>query len=601
MAEFNSEDIKKGLQEYLDQLSDLESAFSSAFNNMVTLATGLNAQFTQGRERITEMNYAIAQAGPEIERLGGEVADVGRIMGAVAEATRRNVIAATEDVTKLYAAEKLIGENAERIVGSFQDVGVQFSQVGTQLEESINYVRGVGGNAKQVMGDVMRYMESMNRYNFSEGVLGLTKMATQASLLRYDMAQTLNLTEKALDPEGAIELSSAFQRLGVSAGDLVDPFQLMNKSINDPQGLQDAIVNMSKQFSYFDEKTKTFKINPQGILMMKEIEKQTGLSSKEMSKLAVNAADLDRKLSHLSPSLEFKNPEDKMYLSNIARMGEGGEYEVTINDKETKKLSEITQSELNKLIEEQKKPPKSLEDLSRDQLDVSNLIFSDLRSIRDKFVYGLTSAEIVRKELEGMRRGLSGVSGTVSGGINQEGITTKVDSLLGRMGDLASSLMRGDPGGKKIAEELKGLANEIGGYVPEMQETQREMLMKIMKDVQPSTYFERGLLEYVLKPIDEKLNKMDSSRPKQTPKTVTPEKVKSGITTQSGNIPLTQAMQTNSTNITIGGTGTPITFKIDVPPGVDKEYIEKMLNSQGFSEKISKMVLDKMKETGLVK
>lgn len=600
MAEFNSEDIKKGLEEYLNKLSDLESAFSSAFNNMVSLSTKLNAQFTQGRERITEMNYAIAQSGPEIERLGGEVADVGRIMGSVAEATRRNVIAATEDITKLYSAEKLIGENAERIVGSFQDVGVQFSQVGTQLEESINYVRGVGANAGQVMRSVMYYMESMNRYNFSEGVLGLTKMATQASLLRYDMGQTLQLTEKALSPEGAIELSSAFQRLGVAAGDLVDPFQLMNKSINDPQGLQDAIVNMSKQFSYFDEKTKTFRINPQGILMMKEIEQQTGLSAKEMSKLAVNAADLDRKLSHLSPSLEFKNPEDKMYLSNIARMGEGGEYEVTINDKETKKLSEITQSELNKLIEEQKKPPKSMEDLTRDQLEVSELIYADLRTIRDKFVYGLTSAEIVRKELEGMRRGLGGVSGAVSGGINQEGITTKVDSLLGKMGDLAASIMRGDPGSKKTADQLKELATEIGGYVPEMQESQRKMLMKIMQDVQPSSYFEKGLLEYVIKPIDEKLNKIDAKRPKVTTKTATPDQVKAGVTTQSGNIPLTQAMQTTNTNITIGG-GTPITFKLDVPPGVDKEYIEKMLNTQGFSETITKMVMEKLKESGLVK
>lgn len=598
MPEFSSEDMRKGLEDGLKSLADLESAFSSAFVNMVTVSTKLNTVFGQGRERITEINYAIAQTIPEIERLGGEATDVSRVMGEVAEATRRNVIATTEDVTKLYAAQRLTGENVERIVGSFQDVGVQFSQVGTQLEESINYVRGVGANAGQVMRTVMSYMESMNRYNFSEGVLGLTKMATQATLLRYDMAQTLSLTEKALDPEGAIELSAAFQRLGVSAGDLVDPFQLMNKSINDPQGLQDSIINMSKQFSYFDDQTKTFKINPQGILMLREIEKQTGLSAKEMSKLAVNAADVDRKLSHLSPSLEFKNPEDKMYLANIAKMGQGGEYEVTINDKETKKLSEITQSELNKLIEEQKKPPKSMEDLSRDQLDVSNLIFSDLRSIRDKFVYGLTSAEIVRKELEGMRRGIGGVTGAISGGINQESITTKVDSLLGRMGDLATSLMRGDPGGKKIADELKGLATEIGGYVPEMQEAQRDILMKIMKDVQPSTYFEKGLLDYVLKPIDERLGKMETTRIKETK--ITPDKVESGMSKKTGNVSLTEAIQTSNTNITIGG-GTPITFKLDVPPGVDKEYIEKMMNSQGFSEAITKMVLERLKESGLVK
>ena len=112
------------------------------------------------------------------------------------------------------------------------------------------------------MTDVSAKMDLMNRFNFQDGVLGLTKMAAQASMLRFDMSNTFALAEKVLSPEGAIETAAAFQRLGVSAGALADPFQLMNQSINDPSGLQDSLANISKQFTYFDDKTKTFKINP---------------------------------------------------------------------------------------------------------------------------------------------------------------------------------------------------------------------------------------------------------------------------------------------------------------------------------------------------
>ena len=52
---------------------------------------------------------------------------------------------------------------------------------------------------------------------------------------------------------------------------------LMDKSINDPQGLQDSIIEMTKQFTYFDDKTNSFKINPGGIRLMKELATETSV------------------------------------------------------------------------------------------------------------------------------------------------------------------------------------------------------------------------------------------------------------------------------------------------------------------------------------
>jgi hypothetical protein len=216
------------------------------------------------------------------------------------------------------------------------------------------------------------------------------------------MQQTFQLAEKVLSPEGAVETAAAFQRLGLAVGNLADPFALMNASINDPGSLQDSLVEVSKQFTYFDEKTKTFKINPQGVLTLRELESQTGVSAKEMSKLGLAAAELDQRLTQISPTLKFQNEEDKQYLANIGRMGEGGQYEVKIKGQEDYvKLGQLTQEQLDELITEQKTGPKTVEELQRAQLTVDEIISSDIAAIK----YAVLGGILTDKNIQDLREG----------------------------------------------------------------------------------------------------------------------------------------------------------------------------------------------------
>jgi hypothetical protein len=358
--------------------------------------------FTQGRERVFEFERAVVDSLPAVRSLGGDIKDVGRIIQEVGVAARRNVVANEEEIKALFSASKVLGITAQDLSNSFLDVGVGIESISKALEGSIDYVRGIGGNARQVMQDVQKNMDQMNRYQFEGGVLGLTKMAAQASMLRFNMAETFQLAEKVLSPEGAVETAAAFQRLGLAVGNLADPFALMNASINDPGSLQDSLVEVAQQFTYFDEKTKTFKINPQGVLTLKELESQTGVSAKEMSKLGLAAAELDQRLGQISPSLKFENEEDKQYLANIGRMGEGGQYEVKIKGQEDAvRLSELTQEQLDDLIKEQKTGSKSVEELQRDQLTINELIQSDLAAIK----YAVLGGILTDKNIQDLREG----------------------------------------------------------------------------------------------------------------------------------------------------------------------------------------------------
>jgi hypothetical protein len=400
----------------LEQIRNID-AYANAFATLGTKATELNSIFGQNRKRIEEMQYAIADAIPGITRLGGNIGDVTKTIGDVALGARRNVIANTESVEKLYAASKILATDAQTLTKTFSDIGFTFDKIPKQLETSISYIQSIGGNAKQVMGDVLDNTDKLNRYQFEGGVQGLTKMAAQASMLKFDMYNTFQLAEKVLSPDRAVEVASAFQRLGVSVGNLVDPFQLMNQSINDPQGLQDSLINVGKQFTEFDEAAGRFKISPEGVLRLKEIEDQTGVSSSELMKAGIAAAELDKRLSSISPQIKFAKEEDKQYLANIASMKDG-EYVVNLKDDRgqeyQKRLVDVTQTEMNQLIEDQKDAQKPIEEIARDQLRLDEIMMNDIRAIKDKLLYGIASTTAAVRAGEGVRRTTEAVTGTLS-------------------------------------------------------------------------------------------------------------------------------------------------------------------------------------------
>jgi hypothetical protein len=454
--------------------------FANAFERVSSVAREVNNLFGQSRERIVELKTEIVNSLPGIARLGGDVGAVGETIQSMATAARRNVVENAADVEKLYASAKVLGTTVGEISEGFLNVGVGFEQMGKQLEDSVNYVRSIGGNTKQVMDSVRNNMDQMNRYQFEGGVQGLTKMAAQASMLRFDMNETFRLADKVLTPEGAIETAAAFQRLGVSAGALADPFALMNQSINDPQGLQNSLVDVAKQFSYFDEKTKTFKINPQGVLTLKEMESQTGVSAKEMSKLAVAAAEADKRISAIgSAGLNIKE-EDKQYVANIARMGEGGEYEVKINDDETKKLSELTQEEFNKLIKEQKEGPKTMEEIAKSQMSISDAIKGDVEAIRASVVGGAVTQKDFLRGAESVRNVSTAVTGAASRNFSSpEKVRSTLTESFGDIKQLFKDINNKDI---KTSDAMSNYLTKLGNQGVKIQDGLKESLMKTLEE-----------------------------------------------------------------------------------------------------------------------
>ena len=580
--------IEQLKEDILAQLKVDAKTFIDSSDALAQYSNEVNNLFTQGRQRMLELQTSLADTTPAVARLGGGIGDVANIISKVAEESRRNVIASTEEVEKLYAANQVLGLEADRLTKAFLDVGAGLETVGESLENSIEYIQSIGGNAKTVMKDVTNNMDQMNRYQFEGGVMGLTKMAAQASMLRFDMSQTFQLAEKVLSPEGAIETAAAFQRLGVAAGNLADPFALMNASINDPGALQDSLVDVAKQFTYFDEKTKTFKINPQGVLTLKEMQQQTGVSAAEMSKLGLAAAELDERLSQISPSIKFENEEDKQYLANIGAMGKGGEYEVKIRNDEgieqTRKLSELTQQEFNNLIKEQKERPKDLEDIARSQMSTSKLILNDVSAIRAKIVGGVVSAGQVLEGREKVREGVTTVSGALSEVGSAERVRQETQTAIGDIGTLIDDLKGSMSTTDAVSKYLESLGSQMGNIEKSFEDAIRETATKIDQNSS-----DESLIGQMRKTLEDSVTKEVVAKETSTSQTATSfiegrqtqmrEMSTAGTTTQS---------TTTKTSIDIGGN---LKVEVVVPSGVSPEMIQKILSDAFNSPDFQNLVV----------
>jgi uncharacterized protein (DUF302 family) len=461
----NNNDLGSELGKAFDPTT-LGTDIANNIINLNKLATELNGTFGQTRQRISDVVEEIGKSTPELTRLGGGAKDAAKVIEDVALATRRNVVASNETIKELYATSKVIGQEVSTIVEDFTDVGIQFENVQENLIQGVNYVQSVGMNTKQVMEEVVQNADMLNKFNFDGGVLGLTKMAAQSAMLRVNMRDTAQFADKAMDPEGAIKLSSAFQRLGVNMGTLSDPFALMNASINDPQGLQKSIAQMAERYTVFDEKTKSFKIDPQGIRFLREISKETGISYDNLSKMGLALANNDKIMGQMKYGANLSE-EEKQYIASMAQMNEGGEYTIKVRDEQGKevnrKLTELSEAQLKTAIEAQKNAPKSMEDIARAQMQTSDVIAGDVNAIRQKVVQGISVAQPLRDLPEQTRALTTAATDAIVKLIpNADKIQGGTEKAISYLKDTIQDVVTGKKSFESVAGEMKSGLKSMG-------------------------------------------------------------------------------------------------------------------------------------------
>ena len=383
--------IKFGVAtEGIEALMDIEDQYNQIENLTVTVdkaMRGLINTMGQGENLSAGIRKNIADAIPEVIKMGGKVEDVTRIQSDFTQLLGRNVTLTADQTEELFAAEKISGKSTKELVEGFADVGMSLKDIGVNMIAVREVANNLGANAMAVSREVVANMAQLNRFNFKDGVEGLARMAAQSSSLRVSMQKVFEIAEDVMDPDRAIELAGALQRLGASSQSLTDPLRLMDLAQNNVPQLQQELGKMFKQYTMFDEKTKSFKIMPGARLQLKAIADEMGIGIQEAERYALGAADIGKKLSEISFAGLDIDQDTRTTIANMATMGEGGEYTI-----KTESGEEVT---LQKFLDQYKGNEKGLQEfLQRKQEDEG-------KTYEDKMLEAQqTIAELARMQLD---------------------------------------------------------------------------------------------------------------------------------------------------------------------------------------------------------
>jgi hypothetical protein len=336
--------------------------------------------------------------------------------------------------------------------------------MGDKVNEALAVSAKLGVNASEVIDTMLNNMSTLNKFNFEGGTEGLARMAAHATSLRFDMKETLNLAEKVFNPEGAIQVAAAMQRLGVAQSDLLDPLRLMDLSQNDPEELQKQLEQMSKSFVKM-KADGTFEILPGEKRRLREIEDQLGMTQGSLAKLALSSKEVDEKMKKIRFGGEFSE-EEQRFIASISEIGKGGDMRIRLDGENLgiDQALEKFRQDPDKLKEIMK--PKTAEDLAKDQLTTLKSIEKSMETLANRTGYAMAGTPAVT-EFENAQRRLAALIPRMgeAPGLKTEDIRK---DLFGTFEQMLTDVSEGKTSMKDFAinfsEKMEAYGNKLGKF-----------------------------------------------------------------------------------------------------------------------------------------
>jgi hypothetical protein len=580
--------VKASAKEIIDSNFD-EKQVRDTIAEIEASAAEIAKSFGQGREQITSIKAGLADAGDSVYLLGGAWKDIVDLQQAASTQLGRNVLLTTESYEKLYATSKVTGLSNKELIDGFKNAGFSLYDVSNQMEKVISSSRELGVNAQAVSAQVIKNMSTMNQFNFQGGVEGMAKMAAQAVNLRVDMTSTLDIAKKLFEPEEAIKMAAAMQRLGVAQGDLLDPLKLMDLAQNDPAELQNQIAQMSKQFTQLNADGH-FEIMPGAKRQLMEISSELGISYGEMTKMALGGAELEQKMGKIKFP-EFATKEQQEMLANITEMGANGEMKIKVDGQEMDINAAMEEfgtdkASFEKLIEASR--PKDMVELAKEQLDTQKSIDAGIMSMSGRIPRGLAGQKITTQADDAMRTVATKTVKTF------DPVSSKNlgNAIGGGIEKLVNSLNQGVEFTDAFKTAAQGAGTFLSGTFTEVTHNAATALKELAKSTNPWLQLTFGMAQKGIKKVEEHekisnptslVNPTGNVNPMSTlinpTGIVNPPVMKELEKTVNNTETINNSNQTTS-NMKVEDVNVNLNIKIDAPSNMDTSQLILAFNDQ---------------------
>jgi hypothetical protein len=458
-------DMTIGFDEFKGKITEVGKEFGNAFNplnvqpfiELDEAATKIQKTFGLTKSRFSEFKDTLADVTPRLMKIGMTEDEVVTNTINLMKSMGTSASLGEEAIVELSAAAKVSGKDAGVLAEKFREVGVSVYDAGDRMKEVTDYARNVGVSVTAVSEKVVANLNKMNLYNFDNGVTGLAKMAAQSERLGIKMETVFNFAEKVFNPEGAIEMAAGLQRLGVTASGLLDPLRAMDMAANDPEALQKEIINVTKEFTKFNEASGKFEIMPGSKRRLREIAKEMNIPAEELAEMSIKAADFDMKMKQIEfPSLAT-DQETKEMIAGMAQMKDGKAV-INVKNEQTgevklKSVDQLTGEDLESLKKAQEDGSKSIEQIALDQLSISESIEKNTAAAVKSVGYGRVTAEPLEKLYGQIFGAQQVITKNLANTVTTQAARREGEGLTKPMEDYIVSGIKGDQAGMADAEK----------------------------------------------------------------------------------------------------------------------------------------------------
>lgn len=416
------------------------------------------------RDNAVEIKTTVSDAFLSISRLGGSYNDAMKQLEAYMLASNKTAMLQDKTLTKLYSTAKVGGMELSTLPKEFIEAGFSIENAGVEMEKAFDVARKTGTVLQTVAQTVSSNLKELDTHNFKGGVEGLAKMAATSATLRVNLSSVMQAVDSAMNPEGAIEMASALQRLGVTQSELLDPYSLMNMSMNSPEDFQKSLAELSESMMEVDAAGNVV-VMPGEKLRIQEIAKSVNMTTEEFIKMGKASKELDYKLKMIELP-DFVNEDQKQLLMNISEM-QNGKMMINVNG-EFKDLNQTLQGISNKEeFEELIKSTKKLssEEILMEQLTYLKRIAGERTSLLYRAPMAVASSETTEKVMQTEADIKTAIMGVFNDAIDVKDLRAGIDKNIGGILDQMAKLTSGEGSWESVLGSFKTAYSNVESSV----------------------------------------------------------------------------------------------------------------------------------------
>lgn len=351
----------------IDTLKGLGNELGQEWGKADQAAFGYGKQIGLAADQVARLRDEMIKFG-NASRLSANynksLEDLIKLQSSYATAVDRSIRLTNQQLESVAAMSAVVGDDmAVRFSASLENFGMSANDAGEMLTQMFNRSAKQGLSLEKYAKNVADHIMLAQKYTFKKGVDGLTAMAEKAAKMRVDMDMVATLADNLGSVDKSVNVSAQLQVLGGPFAQFADPMGLLHDSLNDMEGLQDRLTNLTNSLGSFNRSTGEIEIATFDKLRLREAASAMGVDYGKLIEQTTNQARRNE-ISYQMRGLSNIPDEYKELLLNTATF-ENGIAGARGADGEFKSLASLDGNDLKALADYSKTDSENIRDIAQ--------------------------------------------------------------------------------------------------------------------------------------------------------------------------------------------------------------------------------------------